>query len=151
MVTKWLKSGSEQEQNRHIATIAAITFALEVESLTPGLLAILWNKSGARRGLCVRKATVPGHPGTDSPEFKKFESTLKRITEMWHLNREPYDNSPPMGSFLHEVRNKHNVGVLDGKIVLIDIDQQCWSDCRVLKKARQCVLDRLSMPFKTDT
>ena len=129
---KWPKIHAVSKPYCGIPEIAAISLVFESVALSPPLISILYDPNMQLTGICVKEVEIIEKADTRSVEFINFENQLKTLAEEWHLRRRPYRQLPMVCSFVPEAKGRRNIGVMDGRFVLLDIDPNCYSnDSRV--------------------
>lgn len=122
---KWLRK--KRKVINGIANIVAISTTLEEKKLTPRIHTILINHKSSDIGICVDKAIPLCKNNKNEEVLLDFEKNLKKLISKWSIYRVPYDEYPGVDSFLLEAKVLNNLGTLNNKILLLDIDLKCIS------------------------
>ena len=125
---KWPRTNMVSEPYGGIPDIATISLVLESAMLTAPIISVLYDSRMETAGICVKRVKIVEKAEIGSTAFLHFERELKTLAETWQLRRRPYKEFPGVSSFVLEARGRKNVGVVNGKLVLVDIDPKCWSD-----------------------
>lgn len=125
---KWLKNKIVIKPYSEISEITAISLVLEAVSLTPPLLSVIYDPRQKIAGLCVKQVDVLEKCDIQSESFLQFQHKLRGIADVWHLRRHPYEELEGVDSFVLEVKGRKNVGKMNGRLVLVDVDPKCWAD-----------------------
>jgi len=146
---KRLKKSEDSEAAFRLANIAAISLVLEQRRLTPKIISILIHPERGDLGLCVKRAKPVS--GSDNMDFEAFYERLRQTAMEYRILRNPYDDLPNVDSFLLEARVPSNLGIIDGRIVLIDVDQKCTSQDPRIRRSISVLLKRIENARKAQS
>ncbi|MFH1161979.1 MAG: hypothetical protein V1696_01755 [Candidatus Jorgensenbacteria bacterium] len=127
-----------------LANVVVVTVLLEEKNLTPNVYSIYIDAPSNYFAICVGKAEdILINTEKYRSGFSHFSSCIADLAEKWKIRRLPYDDYPYDNTFLLEIKNKSNLGIFLGKIVLLDIDPKCYSNNKLIKFAALIFKNRI--------